>query len=511
VWNSLLQYLLPLLVGMTLLCSLCYNYTVYGSYSTNSPNKNVIHTMPASRIDAHPKLRLQQHPPRHGQPRAHFAGRTGNRWGTEKKSQDYRRHIESDSPPTQNHTSSDLTRKSIKNIRLHQNEWFKESIDGLSCDHDRQLCDNEDECAHLSYLWHMAQLYSSFHSRGVQLIKDGRSDSVRTLTWYCGSTYDCGGLGNQFQGMTVTWVLGMFTGRVMLLKWKDESAVSKYLLPHMVDWRYHNYQLNGSYIDLGSYREHFHNVKELLMYHPEMMAVLMGSTQHVQVRYNLLRRINQLIYGTKLGSNHLNQLIFNDSLSNHFKLPFGRIPGIKLPSYGKFHIVLTEFVAIHMLFKLSDQLKSHFYNVQSQITSATKGGQYVAVHLRTGSFDDLYEPKVHNRNAHIKDYYSKAIKCAVKQANKRIGPGSLILLVSDSTEAKHLLSKEYPRVRIFENKIVHVDMHSNVTEDGMLGVWQDIAILAKSNVLIKHVSTFSDLAAVICGIPHDRIVDFAKC
>ena len=458
--------------------------------------------MPASRIDAHPKLRLQQHPPRHGQPRAHFAGRTGNRWGTEKKSQDYRRHIESDSPPTQNHTSSDLTRKSIKNIRLHQNEWFKESIDGLSCDHDRQLCDNEDECAHLSYLWHMAQLYSSFHSRGVQQIKDGWLDSVRTLTWYCGSTNDCGGLGYQFQGMTVTWVLGMLTGRVMLLKWKDESVVSKYLLPHMVDWRY-QYKLKGSFVDLGNFAQYIRNDKSknrsaarITVYYHNMMKALTGSVPHVQMHFNLLT--------------YLNQIIFNLSPSNHFKLPCGHIPGIKLPSYYKFHEVLTEFVAIHTLFKLSDQLKSHLYNVQSQITSTTNGGQYVAVHLRTGSFDDLYEPKIQKRTAHKEDW-SKAINCAVKQANKHIGPASLILLVSDSKEAKNLLSKEYPRIRIFENKIVHVDMHSNVTEDGMLGVWQDIAILAKSNVLIKHVSTFSDLAAVICGIPHDRIVDFAKC
>ena len=275
----------------------------------------------------------------------------------------------------------------------------------------------------------------------------------------------------------------------------------------MVDWRYHNYQLNGSYIDLGSFMECFHNVKQLLMYHKEMMAVLMGSTQHVQIHYNLLKRINQLIYQTKLDSN---QLICNDNPSNHFKLPCGHIPGIKLPPYGKFLSVLTEFVAIHTLFKLSDQLKSHLYNVQSQITSTTNGGQYVAVHLRTGSFDDLYEPKIQKRTAHKEDW-SKAINCAVKQANKHIGPASLILLVSDSKEAKNLLSKEYPRIRIFENKIVHVDMHSNVTEDGMLGVWQDIAIMAQSNVLIKHVSTFSDLAALMCGIPRNRIVDFAKC
>ena len=101
----------------------------------------------------------------------------------------------------------------------------------------------------------------------------------------------------------------------------------------MVDWRYHNYQLNGSYIDLGSFMECFHNVKQLLMYHKEMMAVLMGSTQHVQIHYNLLRCINQLIYQTKF--------------KLHLEIPSGYIPGIRLPSRRKMKLELTELVAIH--------------------------------------------------------------------------------------------------------------------------------------------------------------------
>jgi len=66
------------------------------------------------------------------------------------------------------------------------------------------------------HLTNYAKNYAGIMGAGLDH-HHGWSDSVRTLTWYCGSTNDCGGLGYQFQGMTVTWVLGMLTGRVMLL------------------------------------------------------------------------------------------------------------------------------------------------------------------------------------------------------------------------------------------------------------------------------------------------------
>jgi len=390
------------------------------------------------------------------------------------------------------------------------NEWFKENIDGLSCQHGLQgLCGNERECKHLSYLWQMAQLYISFHSQGVQQLVKGHSDSVKTLTWYCpvrsakdcGNATDCGGnvcggLGYQFQGITITWVLGMLTGRVILLKWEDESAVNKYLLPHMIDWKYHDYTLKGSSVDLGNYelfRASVGRAKAKIKYGRNLLKALTSNITHVRMHFNLLKCINKYI------------------VSEQFKLPCGEIAGIRLPPKGEFHLEFTEFVAVQTLFKFSDQLKSYLYNVQSQITNVTHGGNYTAVHLRTGVFDDLYEPSAKYRTARSKEDWTKAIDCARMQADKHIGPDSTILLVSDSGKTKHLISKEYPRVKIFENKIIHVDKHANVTEDGMLGIWQDITILAQSHVLLERGSTFSDLAAALCGIPPRRRINFSKC
>jgi len=91
------------------------------------------------------------------------------------------------------------------------------------------------------------------------------------------------------------------------------------------------------------------------------------------------------------------------------------------------------------------------------------------------------------RTAHSKEDCTKAIDCAAMH--------STILLVSDSGITKHLISKEYPHVKIFENKILHVDEHTNVTEVGMLGIWQEypsmpiVGILAQSHVHLKCSST----------------------
>ena len=79
--------------------------------------------------------------------------------------------------------------------------------------------------------------------------------------------------------------------------------------------------------------------------------------------------------------------------------------------------------------------------MQSQITNVTHGGKYVAVHLRTGVFDDLYEFMAKYQTARNKEDWTKATDCATMQADKRIGPDSTILLVSDSGKTKHLISK----------------------------------------------------------------------
>ena len=342
----------------------------------------------------------------------------------------------------------------------------------------------------------MAHLYASFHADGIKRIREGNSNSVRTLTWYCGGVDSCGGLGYRFQGMTITWLLGMLTGRVVLLKWSRESTENKHLMPNTIDWRYLNYTLEGSFFDVGNFADFIEKfgVNDIFKYHHKLLKAVTSNTMHVQVHYNLLVRLNDLIF--KDGS--------------RYKLPCGNIPGMKLPSPPLFHPELTESVGILSMFNFTNKLMSYVHNVQFHLKNVTKSSKYVALHLRTGRFDDLFEPKIQGRTAHRTDW-KIAAECALKQANKHIGPNSTVIVVSDSTEAKKWIAQEYPRVRTFDTKIVHLDMSTTVDEEGMLGVWQDITTLAQAHVLVKHVSTFSDIPALMCRIPSNRIIDYAVC
>jgi len=422
---------------------------------------------------------------------------------------------ESFSPPLvgqekQSIVVAESTRKRKRASISHQNEGGKQQkispvnqwttgpehltgVNGLSC--ETSACIGTD-CNYLSYLWEMTHLYASFHSDGVKKIREGKSSSVRTLTWYCGGLNSCGGLGYRFQGMTVTWLLGMLTGRVILFKWSHESTVNKHLMPNMIDWRYPDYKLEGTSFDVGNFAdfmEHF-GARNFVKYNRKLLEAVTGNITHVEAHYNLLECINHLIFKVGL----------------HYKLPIGNIPGIKLPSPPRFHHKLTESVGILSMFNFTNKLKSYIRNVQLHLHNVTNGSKYIALHLRTGRFDDLFEPKIQKRTAHRSDW-KIAADCALKQADKHIGPNSIVLVVSDSTEAKNWLVQEYFRVRTFDTKIVHLDMSTTIDEEGMLGVWQDITTLAQALILVKHISTFSDIPAAMCGIPSQRIIDYTNC
>jgi len=372
--------------------------------------------------------------------------------------------------------------------RNQTSQWLrKNSFEGLVCE-SGPLCPGTGCISQLSYLWNMTHLYAAFHAKGIELLRSGQSQSVKTLTWYCDTLGSCDGMGYQFQGLTTTWILGMLTGRVVLFRWHQKSTVSDYLSPNMIDWRFMNYKLKGSSVNVGDFVKY--RGKNIAKYHQILMEALTSKATHVQMHFNSLHDLNNLVFSSD-------------------EIPSKEIPGIVLPPSGQFIFSLTESVGIVSMFNFNDRLKLFVTDLQSQITKLTHGHRYVALHLRTGKFEDLSELGTQNRAAHMVDWII-AIECAIKQANKHIGPSSVIILVSDSVSAKHWVAQKYSRIKIFESKIVHVDRSSDVDEEGMLGVWQDIIIMAQSYVLVKHISTFSDVPALMCAIPYNRVVDYGR-
>ena len=461
-----------MIISVVVIYNCCYQYAIYQTTPISNANSSILEqtTLATTSPPVKKRLKVVHAPRRESLPRRGTAS-------------------------TQVSNSVPGSRQIQRSRQLHHSIITRhlKGFDGLSC--ESSVCTGP-HCIHLFYLWKMVHLYSSFHADGIKQIREGNSNSVRTLTWYCGGLDSCGGLGYRFQGMTVTWILGMLTGRVVLFKWSRESTENKHLIPNMIDWRYLDYKLEGSSFDVGSFADFVEKfgIKNIYKYHYKLLKAVTGNTMHVQAHYNLLVR--------------LNDLIFKDNL--HYELPVGNIPGMRLPSPPQFHPELTESVGILSMFNFTDKLKSYIRSVQLHLHNVTNGSKYVALHLRTGRFDDFFEAKMQKRSANRSDW-KIAADCALKQADKHIGPNSIVLVVSDSTEAKNWLAQEYPRVRTFDTKIVHLDMSSTVDEEGMLGVWQDITTLAQAFVLVKHVSTFSDIPALMCRIPSNRIIDYAVC
>ncbi|XP_065897073.1 uncharacterized protein [Dysidea avara] len=360
------------------------------------------------------------------------------------------------------------------------------TVKGLQCNLPSYY--TPDIVEHLDVLWKYLEGYAAFHNKGVRLLKDGQSDRVRTLTWYCGLDF-CSGLGWRFRGFMVNLIYAALTDRVLLLKWNKPSAESVYLEPNMISWQFSDYLLSGSFVDLGIFkRADIANVTTS----NHIIETLVGGTNHVQMLYNSVIRQDALleILAAKLSDQHKLKVIteFRGVLQNNG------------------YEILQSF-AFSFLFKLSNNLQTFASSIRNKLNLDKI--KYVALHIRTGEVDNLR--KAVKRFQEKDSMQLSAARCAIKQADKYIGPNGIVVVVSDSTDVKRTLAKEFPRIRFLDNVIVHVDLVKDLSEDAMLGIWQDIILLAESYILVQQRSSFAELAANICQIPESRIKSSSKC
>ena len=339
--------------------------------------------------------------------------------------------------------------------------------------------------------------YSVFHNEGIRLLQSGQTNDVRTLTWYCADTYECGGLGGRFRGFMVTLMFAILTNRVLLLRWDHPSAENLYLLPNKVDWQYCNFSLKlaDSFKDLGIIKR-LHVAHETYKYViDEFIDTVVGTTSHVQVHYNPIDHIVPI----------LGRIIHN--LRNP-KLSTSDITDM----FGSSNYLIVESLSYNFLFRFNRELQLFASEVRNNLNL---NGKYIAVHLRTGQFDgsDLTETRQRFYNSLSDVRFS--VECAIKQADRYIGPDGPVVIVSDSSEIKRIMSKEYTRTVILENNVlVHLDRSKNVTKEGMLGIWQDIIIMAESHIIVMRPSSFPLISAAVCGITHARtrtITSLNKC
>jgi len=68
----------------------------------------------------------------------------------------------------------------------------------------------------------------------------------------------------------------------------------------------------------------------------------------------------------------------------------------------------------------------------------------------------------------------------------------------------------YSRVKILDNVPVHVDKITELSNNEMLGTWEDFIIMAEAHIIVYHHSSFPMLAMAMCGVPGKRVVDFIE-
>ena len=244
---------------------------------------------------------------------------------------------------------------------------------GMQC---RKISYTKADKSLIKWYWELIDEYSLFHREGVRKLHNGQSSDVRTLTWYCSDAYLCGGLGFRLLGMTISLLFAMATNRVLLLKWNKTSAENTYLLPSTIDWRYPKDTLNGSLQDLGSFNEH-----PLKVFQKKMIKSLTGNTMHIQMLFNLVKPVDALLpqlNGTSLLDVHLSQ-------PNNLRL--------------------IHTVSFMNLFIINRKLRSFANKVRSKLN--LHGKKYVALHIRTGIFNDTFIEKKKTKRLNVLQPHTK--------------------------------------------------------------------------------------------------------
>ena len=368
-------------------------------------------------------------------------------------------------------------------------DWLTSS-NGIHCQwsSDNSTKYTEMELEQLQMLWNLMDIYKDFHRAGVKHLHNGNSRKVRTLTWHCRD--ECGGLGFRFKGIIVNLLLAIFSDRVLLLKWDKVSLENTHLLPNMIDWRYHDYSLTGSSVNLGTYIIRYANTGE--NYESKWINVIAGDKTHLQMLYNRDKHLNRMLSGIFSIKNDTNGRLKQKLLSIVIRID------------------LAQLASFKFLFTVGAQIQLLAGDVLSRLN--LQGKHYVAVHLRTGEFGgNITESKT--RFASSLHNWKHATKCAIQQANNLIGPDGVVVLLSDDEEAKKMLSNKYHQVKVLDNQIVHVDKTAHLTNSSMLDTWQDVLIMAEASLVVHGHSSFPEVAFAFCGMPITRTIcyDYHRC
>jgi len=100
---------------------------------------------------------------------------------------------------------------------------------------NESLINNFEECSKWQNRLSSVDLetYISLHQ------KCKRAKNMRYIAYYCGSLIngDCGGAGDRFRGMVLTFLFAMLTNRIFLIEWEKPFPLRDHFAPNLIDWR----------------------------------------------------------------------------------------------------------------------------------------------------------------------------------------------------------------------------------------------------------------------------------
>ena len=353
-----------------------------------------------------------------------------------------------------------------------------------------------------SYLVSLLNEYKVSHSRWKKMFVDGDLN-VRTLTWYCYRR--CGGIGDRVRGIGFALLLAMISDRLLLVEWSwplMPERQTDMFVPGEIDWNLnkslilkHNIHRNRSLFATTSVSAT--KVVKIIEQH-----VFSHQEQHVSIKTNLQMTNFASMY-SKFGPYAKRML-----KEKNFQ---------QLASFLKGGAVQQTFVSsvvARFLFKFGHSVLEKAQQMSNEM-NISEEQRYVAVHIRTGFFGTLNEPRQDFIRYHNASSWKTLLDCAIRHS-QRLGSDVPIVLFTDSDIVKRWAVKQYnDRIVPFPRQAVHVDKMGKDEQDK---IWKEsetaaeLAIISRASVLVRgYRSGFSTVALEMCPFSASSLLNMEKC
>lgn len=327
--------------------------------------------------------------------------------------------------------------------------------------------------------------YARFHDRAILSLSETKwnsTDLYKFLIYTCKGMW--GGNGDRMNGIVHLYYVAMLTGRIFLIEYTRPFPLTDTLNENLIRWSLPSPPPLGKVSVINSID---HMAKSL--HEP---ALLPSENKIISVKCNLF---------------HPEQL-WNSTSMKDYLAPFNINPtNAEVPN----RLYAWGF---HTLFRKSSLVQRNMDLILRPQLGLQHNGPYVAVHIRLGDQSTWSDPRRH-RMSDLAAFLncSRNMRHILKQTRVNVEP--LILVTSDSNEAKQTMQASDSAVVTTSANIFHTDRSSlsnTAARAGNIAAWSEFFLLAEANCLVVSNSGFSKVPVKISISVHGRCwAKFDKC